>query len=785
MIVSVQTPVAKPIKDNCAMRLTTQIFVAFALIISMGANAYNVQVDVRVHETEKPLPQLSLDACDQNGKVIAQALYLTADTAYLFQGLKSGEINITGVVNGHEFAKSINLQCDTTLTIPIPADWLAHDLRELTVEGRTRYIDGDKTVYLPTKQQKNSAYSGVSLLAGLTISGLNVNPSTGQVTTNAGEGVSLFIDYLSASDQEVASLRPQDVLRVETLEYPADPRFNGARHVVNFVLIKYEYGGYTKLDATQYLDRANGNYSVKSKMVYRRMTYDLATGINYNSDNHVNTYQDAIYKFDDLQVAKTEKIDEGNLKNNSEYLTLRAIYRKNTTALSNTLGVDWSNEPYREGTGQVRYTPQVYPDGDLSTSHKDKSWSPSWKGEYVLPLDENWTLNINPRAQYTHTVSDYTYQSDGSAFVNDVSENAWTVSTSADLQRAIKKQSVALRVRGEYKKNSLHYTGSNVSDANISYTGFLFGLRGNLVFGKLHLQGNISMEYTQDASDNIKINNWHPRGFISAYLPINRKNSISMSFEQSRATANRNMFSPVLVHNSDIDAVRGNADLHTYRFNNVIANYNFMPTDQFSLAIFGNWQRHSSPIVAYYEPLPDSAKPVMVRSYVNSGYLQSFIYGLQAGFQLFDNALSINASVMGKNDQERSFKSLNANCCMYNFYAQYTIKDFTFSGYFNSKAKALMHGNLYFAPQNYWFAASWHRNAFMVRFTLNNFCNNGWQQMKMRTIDPRYEATLINNSTDYHRGFILGVSYSFNYGKKVKRGDEVGRTGSLESAILR
>ena len=77
------------------------------------------------------------------------------------------------------------------------------------------------------------------------------------------------------------NIRAEDVKRVEVYDFPSDPRFGGAKHVVNFVMEKYEFGGYTKINGNQYTIYNQGEYNAFTKFAYKRMVYDVGVDFGY------------------------------------------------------------------------------------------------------------------------------------------------------------------------------------------------------------------------------------------------------------------------------------------------------------------------------------------------------------------------------------------------------------------------------------------------------------------------------------------------------------------------
>lgn len=173
------------------------------------------------------------------------------------------------------FASAAGLPTDSLST-----DTTAVQLDEVVVQGRTQKVVKYGVEYTPGKDIKRHSQSATKLLDAMQIPQLSVDPLAQTVKTLSGKDVSMFIDYVPATDKDLQGMRVEDVLRVEVLEYPQDPRFQSAQHVVNFIMHKYEWGGYTKLGARGWFLNPNaaGAADVYSKFVRKRWTFDATLG---------------------------------------------------------------------------------------------------------------------------------------------------------------------------------------------------------------------------------------------------------------------------------------------------------------------------------------------------------------------------------------------------------------------------------------------------------------------------------------------------------------------------
>lgn len=111
----------------------------------------------------------------------------------------------------------------------------AQELKELVIEGQLQRTSATVSTYLPTKRQRNAAQNGPELLNHMAIPQLGL-VSGYNVTTNSGQKVDLYIDFVPASEQDLNGMRMADVKKVEYYDFPTDPRFQGSQHVVNFII---------------------------------------------------------------------------------------------------------------------------------------------------------------------------------------------------------------------------------------------------------------------------------------------------------------------------------------------------------------------------------------------------------------------------------------------------------------------------------------------------------------------------------------------------------------------
>ncbi len=85
----------------------------------------------------------------------------------------------------------------------IPDSISSKELDEVVVEASNQRINGEVSTYIPLARQKNAAQNAISLLSQMSIPQIDVDPISQAVKTAHGQNVSIFIDYIPATAEDL------------------------------------------------------------------------------------------------------------------------------------------------------------------------------------------------------------------------------------------------------------------------------------------------------------------------------------------------------------------------------------------------------------------------------------------------------------------------------------------------------------------------------------------------------------------------------------------------------
>lgn len=684
-------------------------------------------------------------------------------------------------------------QTDSISTLPNDTTDV-RTLDEVVVEARTQRVVAHGVEYIPAKKTKRLSLDATGLLLNMQIPKLNVNPVSKDITTASGKAVSIFIDYVPATDRDMEGLRPEDVKLVEVLDYPDDPRFGDAEHVVNFIMHRYEWGGYTKLSAYgSALDTDIAKGTLFSRFAWRKWTFDAFASGSWHHNDRVHNSSDVEYSDVEFDGTHYDRIgchsstDDYLNKANFQYASLTANYRSDNIFLQHSLNFGRNATPVNRRNSTAVFSEPIAP-GTASLSTEDsQSIYPGIRAYYFFMMPRKNSLSLSWGVSYGANKRFSSYQLSGfEPIINANREKVWSPNANLQYAKGFNHNN-AFRVN-LMTYNTIYdtrYRGSDNSRQKLLSSENMIFLIYTHTWRKLSLYSRLGSSYVIGRVNGATtLRQWNPRiGLNLDFTPSDRHNG-SLSFWWGNSHPEASSTNDALVQESELMWLQGNPDLRNTLFVNTEASYTFIPNQTFALTA------HLA-----YEGNPDrqafdfSSRPGyngLIRKIINSGDAHSFNAMVSANVKLLDNTLMLKADLTAKRMELTGTGGRSINHLAAGLNVQYSRANWSAMLYYNSPSKELnawsqgaivKYGSTYGASFNY--AAG----NFKASLSFDNWFGSGYYDVDLNL--PRYSQTSREWNVNLARGLSLTLSYTFTYGKRISTDGESTQGSGIGSAILK
>lgn len=666
------------------------------------------------------------------------------------------------------------------------------ELQEIIIEGKDQYFTAKGAVYTPTKQQKNSSFSAVDLLDKMGIPQLNTSPNGTSVSDKFGNNVPIFINYVAATPNDVMGLKTSDVVKVEYLENPTDPRFGTALKAVNIIVRVYEYGGYTKLYVAEHvLSGLASTARVNSKLSYKNMTYDLYVSANNRDYHHEGTDSKSIFRGVGAESAtpkpvREQTMDKGHGVTEQYPVSFRAIYSSNRMSIQNTVGYNYYSQKTKEQSGLLKWFPSSGSDHEYSISSPERSNTLSYNGNWQFFLPGQHSIVVLPTFTYGNTNSDYEYRTTLPTEIIRRSKDRsyyWNVEAYWFKKHGVNTFQVNLTYNGQH--NRTNYAGNSVYKDVYDWMMFNVDLSYILSLSNLSLSPRVGYNWSHSDMNSQKEIGMKPYAQLYVNYRISRSHSLQAYIRYDLASAPTNYRSNETFQLNELLYYTGNPNLSRYHNFFVNVGYGFIPDNNFSLFAYGRYKMNPDKVTTVYEPYLDGS--AIRRKYVNNGSFKNGTIGVDLSLKLFNRSLQLSVNpefnmmrLTGDYSGSLNPFTVSARAAYYigNFYinASYSTRQKDFDYYTNETVTY---------PQSYFLSAGWGNGAWNIRLSLNNIFRTDWKWGTSEINTANYYEKTESYGQAGHGSISLNVAYTFGYGKQVRRNNEIGAVDLSRSAILK
>lgn len=661
------------------------------------------------------------------------------------------------------------------------------ELNEIVVNADRGWVEPGKIVIIPTKSEKKLSNTPADLVKSMNFPGLTVSEG-GEITGPDKAVATVFINGKRADEIDEGTFWAMQVKKVEFLQNPEDPRFQGCPNVVNFVVEEFKTGGVTKL-STNFMTPVMSSNKVTSKLVYKKMTYslmltDIYWDLGKTRKEASETYSDMFYN--GIHYDAIERNMNETKKDRSNYLggVFKAVYEDDKFMAAHSVSYAYDKQICKLEESKDSWTYNLFNSNESYSDSRGHYNTFNVNGEYLWSLGPKWRFFSS--WGYNHSEDDMNSES-RTGLANPIFSPYKDKSNSGSLSilaafKPSEKIYLQLMAAASLNRFNIEYTGDNHAtseQARENYTGMLRFYWTPSSKVSFSLYPGISISHWK--SNGVNNTSVLPTGNLWLGINPGKKYNFSFSTRYTVDSPLTSEISDVMVKNSELIWLKGNPDLK--RTSRIYLNmaHTYIPANWLNGVFSIYYYNHFNEISEFYTSAP-SELGGLIKSYKNYGSNGYLDISLQGNFSLLDNKLNLSAKPSW-NYFHYPHKDLNT--LSYSVNVSYTLGNFRFGCYYSrfpgSMAKKA--GNDIFKRSD------------LYNFDITYGTGNLYVKLIARNIFSRHSeywghytaGNYRSDYTEYEIGNRLRIefSYTFSYGKKVSKNIDIDENIQRESGALK
>ena len=231
-------------------------------------------------------------------------------------------------------------------------------LDEIVISASSTISKINQRIVFPTKLQLDHSANGMQLLNTMMLSGLNINPMTNTISSSDGGKVVLQINGVNTTSEEILTLQPRQIRRIEYSDY-AGIRYGEASKIVNYIVTRDDKGGIIGMDLMNSLNILAGGDVFFAKFNKGKSEYVLNYTTAFQKINSNNRTRTGSYRFrNSIPLQRDEIGDGGDYSYQMHDVTFGYNYQKNDSTFFNA---------------KLKYALTDHPHNDFKSNLKENS----------------------------------------------------------------------------------------------------------------------------------------------------------------------------------------------------------------------------------------------------------------------------------------------------------------------------------------------------------------------------------------------------------------------------
>lgn len=668
---------------------------------------------------------------------------------------------------------------------------LVHLLDEVVVTAQNHQAISHGIAYIPQQSDKKHSSNYLELLGQMMVPGLRVDVFNGKVESSWGGEVHYFIDGQEAPEWEIKAIRPNEVVRVEFLLSPPDPQFKQYQSVINFILRKYNYGGYICAEGSQGFINNNGNYFISTKLRKNKLTWQASVGANYRKADDITNNQTTDFNYGNNNCVTKSSYGTQSIDQRQYYGAISTRFDSENLLFIIDGGIQYLDNPHDIEYANIIFNHCIT--NDMSSAQTSKSscnLNPYINGMFQLSgLPHNSLLYGGFSFSYNNNKlnSNYQLNMDNSSIFNGYNENVYLPAAYMGWMTSVYHQNyLTVEANANLEMYRTCYNGTNSSNQKLNNFNYTLLAQYSHSFSK-EWNGKITLSMPIQ-SFKVNDNNWKTKAFINGSISVNgrigTKHSFYTQFSLNQSSINPAYYNSVMRQDTEIEGSKGNANLKTMRQAYAMLSYTWMPSNTFSLNASVQWDNIINDIVPWWHP----EGSLMVKEMVNSGDFNPLYISLSPAISLFSAKLNISTKLSYIHEWHNGLYHIDNGYFGFFPNISYKINPHFLAtiGYNATTGKGYMRGGSYLSktdPYGLNIKIQYHRDNFFISVMANHILRRkGWWKSWLNSENINQVSFL---SRPWDGMFItLSASYTFSFGKKYSDNENLRFNGQIKSSAL-
>lgn len=667
-------------------------------------------------------------------------------------------------------------------------------LDEVNITGNAVVKKIDRQIVYPSEKQLQQSASGYDLLSNLMLPGLKIDPIQKTISTIGNGYVETRINDIKATNSQITSLNPSEVLRVEYIDNPGI-RYGdtSVEAVINYIVKRKTSGISGGLEGMNAAVTGFGNDYVYMNVNSGKSEFGVSYFVSYR--DYDDRYSDGYDKFNLPDETVHERtLTSVNIPFGYVQQSLEATYNL-TEPDKYVFNVMFSDSKY--DTDNQDDSQRIIEMGKKDLTYfkhgEDNSNTPSLDIYYSYNLSKKQKFTANLVGTYIGTdylydykeyevenepVSHYSYFSKGRKY-SLIGEAIY----SKEWEKAV--LSAGLKGNIAYTKNI--YSGDNNQ---------ILRMHDNSFYGYAQLQGKfqklsymigagISQQAFSEKDNSYSFVTFRPSLTLS--YPVFKNAQLRYTFSVSPYTPSLSQLSDVIQQKNDMEYNRGNRELKPYRSYNNRLTFSW-DTSRLNAQLTGKYTYWDKPIMRTIFPVVNENEHYLIEyAYANADSHYNIGIQLNLSYKLIPDYLTVsgNGGVNRYRSEGEGFS---------NEYTSWT-GGLALSG--NYKKISLTAGANTRPKSRYGYYINYDEKYSYIQLNYNNrsfhigaaclypFTPSGWTGGSQVTGNPYVEKKNWTHIADNGNMFCFYFSYKFNYGRKHQAGQKTLNNSDNDSGIVK